>query len=114
MLSGYLLEKKIKEFEKTDHKFKQQKLWEKWKTKNTNSWVQNYKHRIEKFISDVFFWVFTIKKTEENQVKYSKVLPAQKELNFCTPQNINYQKFDQSPFLFRPFKTEKERILVSF
>ncbi len=58
MLNSYLLEKRLKEYERLARQKSLDQTWHDWKKKKSAKWLDNYKRRIEKFVVDVGVFLF--------------------------------------------------------
>ena len=53
MLNAYLLEKRLQEWNKANHKMSLEKTWNDWRYQHSSRWINNYRKRVERFIVDV-------------------------------------------------------------
>ncbi len=98
MLNIYSVEKKLKDFESRANRTTRQGNWEAWKERRSDEWLQNYRRRVEKFVVDV----------DENSQDYDFLLNQRKAAAASDTKCVG-----PSHFIFRPYKSEKERVRES-
>eukprot|EP00831_Metopus_contortus_P077276 TRINITY_DN7210_c0_g1_i2.p1 TRINITY_DN7210_c0_g1~~TRINITY_DN7210_c0_g1_i2.p1 ORF type:complete len:327 (+),score=59.05 TRINITY_DN7210_c0_g1_i2:51-1031(+) len=74
--------------------------WKQWKQKRESLWVKNHTNRVKKFVVDM----------QENKKDYSHVYKEPHNNGSATRRNEDSCLGPQY-FIFRPFKSERERVL---
>jgi len=105
MLNIYAIDKKLHEHEKEEYVQKRIEKWDKWRKANSQTWLQDYKQRVDRFVIDV----------DENADDYKDIIARDRENGFANLRKLDSDKFIGPPrFYFNSYKTEKERIAVFY
>ena len=100
MLNVYAIEKRLKDYETRSQRTTKEESWKSWKDKHYEEWLQNYRRRVEKFVVDV----------DENGENYEYLFAKHK--NKLQDPLGNKACIGLPHFIFRPYKSEKERVKV--
>jgi len=100
MMNIYAIDKKVKQFEVMASQTHKQTQWEHWKKNKGEDWIQNYRRRIEKFVVDV----------DENPTDYDFITMNKHKKQQAQKQMDKMSNLGPSHFIFRPYKSEKERV----
>ncbi len=104
MLNLYSVDRKTKDLDEENRQREHNQRWESWKRRNCAGWMQNYRHRLEKFVSDV----------DANPQEYDALFKREEERPFDHLRRYPCPAGFLGParFSFNTYKTEKERIEV--
>lgn len=85
--------------------------WAEWKDKKSKYWLNNFHNRIRKFLDNVIILIIQVGESNED---YKKVFDRSRaNPEFSDNQNSISKCVGPPYFIFRPAKTEKERIKES-